>query len=306
MTEIIPDVQVQSKLGAGTKGIDLLPPSNDYVFCHLFGKRSHERVLTCLVNSILRGNPHIKRVKLDPTELKKASPEGKSIRLDVAATSDDGTIINIEIQCKSSGNIADRASFYRAKLRSGTLKEGEDYSSIPSIICIWICGESATNRKGCCHEIVDMYKENEIDPIEIASEKTRLFIIELPKLQPESKLRQKDMFTVWMQFIKDPGSIPEEFLEIPEVKEAMDELTYMSADPVTRAEYDARIKEQNDIYAGQSVKYKEGLAKGEEIGRTAEKTEMVKKMIATGLGIDFITEITGLTCEEVKQLENQP
>ena len=41
----------------------------------------------------------------------------------------------------------------------------------------------------------------------------------------------------------------------------MDELTHMSADPETRAEYDARVREINRIYAEQTVKCKEGLRK---------------------------------------------
>ena len=53
-----------------------------------------------------------------------------------------------------------------------------------------------------------------------------------------------------MQFIRDPSSIPPEFLGIPEVKEAMDELAYISADPQTRAEYDTSVREMNCTYAG--------------------------------------------------------
>ena len=63
---------------------DLLPVSNDYVFSRLFGKRSHERVLVCLLNAILNGHPHIKSVTLDPTEYKKKTDDGKTIRLDIA------------------------------------------------------------------------------------------------------------------------------------------------------------------------------------------------------------------------------
>ena len=91
---------------------DLLPPSNDYVFASLFGKKDHERVLVCLLNSILNGYPYIKSVKLEPTEYKKTSANGKSIRLDIAATSDDGTILNIEVQCSNEGSIVDRVTHY--------------------------------------------------------------------------------------------------------------------------------------------------------------------------------------------------
>ena len=106
------------------------------------------------------------------------------------------------------------------------------------------------------------------------------------------------MFAVWMQFIKDPNSIPPEFLAIDEVKEAMDELQYMSADPQTRAEYDARVKQLNDIRAAQSVKYNEGLAEGEKIA----KVETAKRFLAMGLSLEQIAQGTGLSIEDVSNL----
>ena len=300
---------------------DLLPVKNDYVFSRLFGAKSHKRVLICLLNSILNGKPYINDITLDPNEYKKTSSDRKSIRLDIAATSDDGTIFNIEIQCKDEGNIGDRASFYQSKLREGKLKSGDDYSSIPNIISIWISADSLTHRKGCVSEIVSMYKDNGVDPIEIASEKMRQFIIELTKLEATPKRFLNDMFTVWMQFIRDPNSIPPEFLNIPEVKEAMDELTHMSADPETRAEYDARVREMNRIYAGQTVKYKEGLEEGEKIGiekgekigiekgkaeerakAKAEKIESARKMLQDGLSVDVVSKYSGLSADEIEKL----
>ena len=288
-----------------TKEVDLLPPKNDYVFSRLFGRRSHERVLVCLLNAILNGKPHIKSVSLDPTEYKKTRPDGKSIRLDIAATSDNGTRLQIEMQCKNNGNIGDRASFCQGRMCDDELKEGENYSNIPTIISIWICDESVTNRKGCCHEIVSMYKDNGVDPIEIASEKMRQFIIEITKLEATPKRFLNDMFSVWIKFIRDPKSIPEEFLNIPEVKEALETLTVMSSDPVTRAEYNARVKELNDFYAGQSVKYEEGLEKGKEEGRAEgerlAKIESAKRFLEMGFPLEQVAQGTGLSIEEIKE-----
>ena len=99
------------------KNVDLLPVKNDYVFANLFGARSHKRVLVCLLNAILNGKHHINDITLDPTEYKKISPDGKTVRLDIAATSDDGTVLHIEIQTQDEGNIGDRASFYQAVLK---------------------------------------------------------------------------------------------------------------------------------------------------------------------------------------------
>ena len=143
-----------------------------------------------------------------------------------------------------------------------------------------------------------MYKDNGVDPIEIASEKMRQFIIELTKLEATPKRFVNNMFEVWIRFIRDPETIPAEFLNIPEVKEAMDRLTYMSSDPEIRAEYKARIREMNRIRAGQTVKYKEGLAKG----ANEKAIEVAKKMLSMGLSVEQISEATGLPPDNVRKL----
>ena len=307
-------ISVTEAKRSSVKKVDLLPVKNDYVFSRLFGAKSHKRVLTCLLNAILNGKPHINDITLDPTDYKKKTPDGKSIRLDIAATSDDGTILNVEIQCIDEGNIADRSAFYQSVLREKYLKEGQDYSDVPNIISIWIAVDPVTQRKGCCHEIVDMYKDNGIDPIEIASEKMRQFIIELTKLEATPKRFLNDMFSIWMMFIKDPESIPPEFLEISEVKEAMEELTIMSMDKQTRAEYEARVKEMNSIYATERAGFKKGekigIEKGEKIGIEKGKTEganekaiaVAKAMLRHGDDIDYISLVSGLTIEEIKKI----
>lgn len=278
--------------------MDLLPVKNDYVFAKLFGSESHKRVLVCLLNAILNGKPHIKDVTLDPTEYKKCSPDGKSVRLDIAATTDNGTRVNVEIQCRDTGDIADRMAFYNSKRLQSDLKEGESYGTIPDVITIWICGANVTKRKSCVNEIVDMYKDNGIDPVEIASEKMRKFIIELTKLENVPKRFCNDMFTVWMRLINDPNNIPEEFLKIPEVKEAMDELSVLSMDKATRAEYEARIKELNDFYAGKTTSYKEGMEKGAH----EKAIETAKRLLKMGLSMEQIAQATDLSIKEIMTL----
>lgn len=260
--------------------VDLLPVKNDYVFAQLFGARSHKRVLVCLLNSILDGKPHIKSITLDPTEYKRKSPDGKSMRLDIAATTDDGTRINIEMQCYHIENIEDRAAFYQYQLQEKELRSGDDYSNVPNVISIWIVTENVNKRNTCCNEMVLMYKDNGVDGVEIASEKLRHFVIELTKLEMTPKRFLNDMFTVWMRFIKDPASIPPEFLNIPEVKEAMDELTVMSMDPKTRDEYNYRLKELNDLQAIKTAADKIVKAAEEQKAKAEEKAAHAEEKAA--------------------------
>jgi len=282
----------------------LIKASKDFVFKRIFGAESHKRVLVCLLNSILKGKPHIESIELLNTELTKDIDGGKSPRLDIKARTDDKTIVNIEIQCSNKGNLINRSAFCQARMMPREIKKGDNYDSIPKLITIWIVADyKATNRKHHTHEATYMYKDNGIDPIEIASDKLRTFIIELEKIEFK-RLHHADMFSVWMMFIKDPESIPEEFLSIPEVKEAMEELTFLSHDPEFREEYEARQRLINDENAEKTTAIKKAKEEGEAIGIEKGKRETAIKLLSMGLSVDQITEATGLSSEEIRNISN--
>ena len=310
----------KKKSDTGVKSEGLMSLKTDIVFKRVFGIESHKRVLVCLLNAILNGKPYIKSVEFDRTELVSDREDGKTVRLDIAATTDSGVNINIEMQCKNTlDNIIDRADFYDAKRQKESIDKGESYSSIPDRILIWITDFTATPRKCCVNEVVQMYKANDSEPVEIASEKMRKFIIELTKLEMIPKSYVSDMFSIWMQFIKDPESIPPEFLKIPEVKEAMDELQYVSQDKALRAEYEARLKEISDFNAGIANARREEREKAEKEKKQleekakaekeqlvekakAEKIESAKKMLSDGLSMELVSKYSGLSINEVKKL----
>ena len=45
-----------------------------------------------------------------------------------------------------------------------------------------------------------------------------------------------------------------------------------------------------------------GIEKGKEIGRIESKTEMAEKMLKNGLDVQFISEVSGLSIEDIKNL----
>ena len=307
------------------KNTKLLPLKTDIVFKRVFGLASHKRVLTCLLNAILNGHPHIESIELDKTEFVSDRENGKTVRLDIVATTDSNVRINIEMQCKNTqDNIIDRADFYDAKMQKESIDKGQSYDSIPNRILIWITDFDATPRKYCVNEVVQMYKANDLEPIEVASEKMRKFIVELTKWEMIPKSYVSDMFSIWMQFIKDPESIPPEFLNIPEIKEAMEELQYVSQDKAMRAEYEARMREINDFNSaitnaenkGEKIGLEKGKAEGEKIGLEKGKAEglaegenkkaieVARKMLAKGMDINDISELSGLSAEEIEKLKN--
>ena len=288
----------------------LLQPKKDFVFKRVFGVESHKTVLVSLLNSILKGKPLIESITLDTTEISKNSEDGKDVRLDILAKSNDGTKINIEMQCTDKGKLINRTAFYQSRTMVDSLKSGENYDAIPDMISIWITDYNATNRKNHTNEIVYMYEKNEKDlTVEVASTKFRTLIIELTKID-FNNINSSDMFDVWMMFIKNPESIPEEFLDIKEIKEAMNELTLLSNNPEFKAEYEARLRVENDKIAEIStaeIKGEErGLIKGEEIGLEKggkkKAIEMATEMLNDGQSLKTIMKYTKLTEDEIEAL----
>ena len=98
----------------------------------------------------------------------------------------------------------------------------------------------------------------------------------------------------------------------------MNKLMYMNSAHQTRAEYDARVKQLNDMRAAQSVKYNEGLAEGEKIGiekgkaegekigiekgEKNAKIETAKNLLNIGLSVEQIAQATGLSIDKVSNL----
>ena len=99
------------------------------------------------------------------------------------------------------------------------------------------------------------------------------------------------------------------------IKEAMDELSVLSMDKATRAEYEARIKELNDFHAVKTTSYKEGMEKGREEGikegvekgkaegERKKAIETAKNLLKMGLPIEQVAQATGLSVEEISELQ---
>ncbi|MGE0198129.1 MAG: hypothetical protein AB7S94_05140, partial [Simkaniaceae bacterium] len=93
----------------------------------------------------------------------------------------------------------------------------------------------------------------------------------------------------------------------PVFQRALERLERLSSDPKTRKAYEASINEHRDHLAVLSSERKaghvEGLKKGRQEGRQERDREIALKMLKRGRSIDEIVEDTGLSIEEIKNLQ---
>jgi predicted transposase/invertase (TIGR01784 family) len=77
----------------------------------------------------------------------------------------------------------------------------------------------------------------------------------------------------------------------------------LSVDEEVRMVYDARIKAIMDEQARLDGAYEEGFAEGFAEGR--EKGRIARAMLAEAMSLDLISEITGLSIQEINSLNQQ-
>ena len=129
---LLADVPTQESL-QGAIPVDLLDPTVDYMFKQIFGQDedNSNKALKGLLSSIL--GTEIESVQLGNTEISKILENDKTSRLDIRAKCNNNTELNIEMQCKNTGEIPERSFHYLANMVPTSLKERETYQKVKYI-----------------------------------------------------------------------------------------------------------------------------------------------------------------------------
>ena len=134
-------------------------------------------------------------------------------------------------------------------------------------------------------------------------------IIELPKFNEYKEKDWNDNLNLWLNFIERLGEIAMENgedKEFKEIKDARKVLEEMSEDDHERWMADLREKYIRDQNAIREAGYDDGVTAGKkagiEEGSKKEKLKIAKKMKDAKADIEFISQITGLTKEEIEKL----
>ena len=293
--------------------VERLPLTDDYIFKRVFAFEGNESVLKDFLEAILRKD--IKEVTIKNPEIIPYEKDEKRGLLDIKAETDDGTILDIEMQMKDRKDTEERVIQYLGNMITSQLQVGDDYTKLKKSIVIFITNYNFLKRNSYHsvgkmkfdetleEEYVDMgYKEEE----QIASKYIEFHYIELPKYKKKepSKFTKLDQWMCVFTQRKEEIMLAEK--ENKEIKKAMNTLDFISEDPKERerhnsiimAEYNRLTSEHNFFEAG----VEEGIEKGIEKGKEEERKEIAKKLLKIRIPIEQIIETTGLTKQEIEEL----
>ncbi|WP_242217610.1 Rpn family recombination-promoting nuclease/putative transposase [Bacillus cereus group sp. BfR-BA-01380] len=284
----------------------------DFAFKQLFGTKGNEEILIGFLNAILEDSldSPITSLQLEDPHLHKAYEDDKLSILDLLATLDNGTQVNIEIQLRNTHDMIKRSLYYWSKLYTSQMQEGMPYRSLRKTITINLLDFMLFSNDEAFHKVGQLWS---IKEQKILSDDIEIHFVEIPKLVKqwrEEKVNPwKSAFVRWMLLLPahEDEYLTQTLEEIamnqdPILQKAMNKWENMSHDSSFRLAYEAREKLLLDEQAKLAHAREEGLEEGLEKGIEQGKIQLIRGMHKNGMPLEDIAKFTGLSAEEIRKL----
>uniref|UniRef100_UPI00402A90C6 Rpn family recombination-promoting nuclease/putative transposase n=1 Tax=Bacillus sp. DX2.2 TaxID=3073452 RepID=UPI00402A90C6 len=276
----------------------------DFAFKQLFGTKGSEDILTGFLNAILEESLDVPIVslQLEDPHLHKAYEDDKLSILDLLATLDNGTQINVEIQLRNTHDMIKRSLYYWSKLYTSQMQEGMPYRSLRKTITINLLDFKLFSSEEAFHTTGKLWNTR---THQVLCDDMEIHFVEIPKLVKqwrEEKVNPwENAFVRWMLLLPahEDEHLTQTLEEIamnqdPILQKAMDKWENMSHDSSFRLAYEAREKLLLDEQAKLTHAEQEGMEKG--------KTQLIRGMHKNGMPLADIAKFTGLSTEEIRKI----
>ncbi len=267
---------------------------NDYFMRYLLSKEDSQNILKDLINSVRidAGQEGFEEVTILNTFNLKESIKGKETIVDVRAKTKSGETVIIEIQRVGNKSFIYRGLYYWAKSYTANLKAKNKYEDLNPVISINILDFNLTENKGKPHSC---YFIKEFDTNEILTNHFEMHFLELKKINKNTKLYEP--LADWFKFLNIKKDLEDTMKVLVEKNPIMKEIY---------DKYNKFVKDDNltEGYTEWEENYFRMLTLSEERlqGRKERNYEIAKNLKKAGLDIKFISDNTGLSIEEVRDL----
>ncbi|MEI0567563.1 Rpn family recombination-promoting nuclease/putative transposase [Brachyspira pulli] len=287
------------------KKIKYFNPLNDYFIRYLFtDKGTSETILLDFINSIML-NANMKTFRsveiLTPFNLKKNKNLKETI-VDVKCITQNGSVVIIEIQLQGNSRFPERILYYWAANYSKLLKHGERYDELTPVISINLLNFNLDKSKN----IHSCYMLYEMNNKKLLTDHLQIHIIELKKFK--KNILTKDL-NCWLKIFTSKNleaSMSEIVKEKPIMEEVQKKYNNFVKSKLMMMEYE---KKEAYLYGNQimldeerRLGMEEGIKKGIEQGKKEQQISIAKSLKNAGIDIKIISENTGLSIEEIKNL----
>jgi len=274
--------------------------TNDYLF-HIVFQRNLDALahLIALVLGVPRDN--IKSVKVENILEPGKDIDAKSCVLDVKATMNDDTILDLEMQVEDYGNWTDRSLTYLCRMYDN-LSKGQDYKEVKKAIHI---GFLDYHLKGFEERFRSEYMMTEQKTGQVYSSKFQLFVIDLKTLDDKNYVVSEEERELYEFARIFKAKTWEEVRKMAENSKVIDGIlfTWREATEEEKVQdaIEARRRYEWDKASARQMGLEEGMALGIEQGIDSHLRELVQKKLSKGKSVEVIADECEISVEEAER-----
>lgn len=312
----------------------------DWAIKRLLRQKANFDVLDGFLTVFL--NQKVKVIEILESESNQQDATDKFNRVDIKAKDEKGDIIIVEVQNTTELYYLERILYGVAKAITEHIDLGNSYKEVKKIYSISILyfdlGKGSDYLYVGQNNFVGVHTK---DQLQVNAKEKGTIVKKSPSdIFPEYILVRVNEFNKvavtpleeWIEYLKNGEIRPD--TQAPGLQEARKKLQYYSMNDADRLAYDKHIDSvmiQNDVLEsardeglaqgmaqgmaqgiekgmaqgiekGIAKGIEQGIAKGIEQGAQREKIALAKKLIAKGLSIPEISEITNLSTKDLQEL----
>ena len=320
-----------------------LDPKADLTFKKVFGE--HPDLVKSLLNALLpfkTPDEYIVDIEYLPSEMVPDTPFKKNSIVDVRCRDQRGRLFIVEMQMLWSSAFMQRVLFNASKAYVRQLGGAEKYELLQPVYSLNLVDDVfMPDVEKYYHDYRIVHMEHSDKVIE----GLRFIFVELPKFTPHT-YTEKKMQALWLRFLTEidgrTREIPQELLDNPEIKKAVDQIEQSAFNDAQLLGYDEfwdavrvektlvsdALKEgmekgmaegmekgmaegmaegmEKGMAEGRAEGRAEGLVEGQAKGRAEgernKQIEIARKMKQAGMDAETIARLTGLATDEIDAL----
>lgn len=296
----------------------------DWAIKRLLRQKANFGVLEGLLTVLL--DEKVEIIELLESESNQLTVDDIFNRVDIKAKNSKGEIIIVEIQNTREIYYLERILYGVAKAITEHISLGDSYHEVKKIYSISILYFDIGKGNDYLYHGQNIFTGVHTgDRLEVTAKEKDAIIRKLPsEVFPEYYLIRVNEFNQvavtpleeWIEYLKTGSIRPD--TTAPGLGEAREKLRYYDMTPEERYAYDEHINAimiQNDVLSTAALEGRmegrmegiqegrmEGIQEGRQEGELRKQKEIAANMKQLGLAIPLISQVTGLTPEEIEKL----
>ena len=271
-------------------------PFTDYGFKKIFGDTENTELLRSLINDILglEGKKKIETIIFKNGELLPDNPEDRKAIFDLYCIDENGSEFIVELQKVYQEHFQSRALYYTTfPIQEQAIRGSWNFSLTP----IYFIGllNFEVDRFKTSNEFLHHGKITDIKTREVMYDNLNMIYVEIPKLKKE-KEELNSHLEWWIYVFQNLSQLQKipQALKGDVIEKAFEKAEFINLPKAEQDKYHKNLKVYRDLI--------NSLDTAHEQGRIEGKIEIAKNLMDANMPIDFISQATGLSVEEIERL----